>query len=227
MCGRFALSVDEDALMRFIRLLRPPQLCLRFNIAPTQPVLVIMDHPEGRVAGAQRWGLIPPFLRDKPPGRPLINARAESLFDKPSFRGPARRHRCLLPATGFYEWEKASRQAWLFRPRQGELMALAGIWQPGDPTRAIPDSVAIVTTSANATVAPVHHRMPVIVPPGAFDTWLDPEVREPEALAPLLAPAADDLLSATALDGTVNDRRAEGPACWTPKPPERQGSLFG
>lgn len=226
MCGRFALSIDEDALMRFIRLLRPVQVPLRFNIAPTQPVLVALDGPEGRTARTLRWGLVPPFQRQAPPARPLINARAETLFDKPSFRDPARRHRCLVPSTGFYEWEKASGQPWLFRPADEGPMAFAGVWQPGDPEAGVPDSVAIVTTAANATLRPVHHRMPVILPPVAFDRWLDPAERGREALAPLLAPAPDDLLTATALDGTVNDIRREGPACWTPRPPPRQGRLF-
>jgi len=226
MCGRFALSIDEDALMRFIRLLSPPQLSLRFNIAPTQPVLVAMDSAQGRTAHTVRWGLIPPFMRTRPPGSPLINARAESLFSKPSFREPAAQHRCLIPATGFYEWEKATRQAWLFRPAQGELMAFAGVWQPGDPGQEVPDSVAIITTAANATLRPVHHRMPAILAPEHFDAWLDPQRRDPHALAPLLQPAPDGFLTATALDGAVNNIRHEGPSCWNPKPPERQTALF-
>jgi putative SOS response-associated peptidase YedK len=226
MCGRFALSIDRDALMRFIRLLSPAQLPLRFNIAPTQPVLAIRDSAEGRTAQPLRWGLIPPFMRKKPPARPMINARAESIFDKPSFRGPVRHHRCLIPATGFYEWEKTSRQAWLFRPANGELMAFAGIWQPGDPETEIPDSVAIITTSANATIEPVHHRMPVILDSADFDAWLDPGQGDRAALEPLLAPASDELLSATALDGYVSNMRNQGPACWNPKPVERQGKLF-
>lgn len=226
MCGRFALSIDEDALMRFIRLVNPVQLPLRFNIAPTQTVLVVIRTAEGREGLPVRWGLVPPFLRDKPPGRPLINARAESLFDKPSFRGPAKRHRCLMPATGFYEWEKPSRQAWLFRPRQGELMAFAAVWQPGDSQGRLPDSAAIVTTAANATLRPIHHRMPVILPPAHWDAWLDPDQHDRAALEPLLVPAPDDLLGATALDGTVNSMRSEGPACWNPRPQARQGSLF-
>ncbi len=226
MCGRFALSIDEDALMRFIRLLTPPQLALRFNIAPTQSVLVAMDNEQGRTARSVRWGLIPPFMRARPPGSPLINARAESLFSKPSFREPAALYRCLIPATGFYEWEKPDRQPWLFRPAQHGLMAFAGVWQPGDPQQEIPDSAAIITTTANATVSPVHPRMPAILLPEHFDAWLDPQRRDPHALAPLLRPVPDTFLTATALDGTVNNMRHEGPSCWNPKPPERQAKLF-
>lgn len=228
MCGRFALGIDEDALMRFIGLIDPVQLPLRFNIAPTQPILVVVRGPDGRVVRELRWGLLPTFMRAEPPGRPLINARAESVFDKPSFREPARCYRCLIPATGFYEWEKANRQPWLFRPAQGQLMAFAGLWQPGDPTASprVPDSAAIITTEANGTLRPVHHRMPVILPPAHFDAWLDPQQRDPTALAPLLAPAPDTLLVATPLDGTVNNMRNQGPACWNPKPSERQAKLF-
>ncbi len=226
MCGRFALSIDEDALMRFIRLLNPAQLPLRFNIAPTQPILTVVAVPGGRVARDMRWGLSPPFMRQRPPSRPLINARAETLFHKPSFSAPAREQRCLIPASGFYEWEKSSRQAWLFRPADDAPMAFAGIWQPGDDEGAAPDSVAIITTSANATLRPVHHRMPAILAPESFDAWLDPEQRDPQALSPLLRPARDEFLKATALDGTVNDMRNQGPACWTPKPPQTQTTLF-
>jgi putative SOS response-associated peptidase YedK len=226
MCGRFALSIDQDALMRFIRLLNPVQLPLRFNIAPTQTILITVQTPDGRAGRDARWGLIPPFMRAKPPGRPLINARAESVFDKPSFRGPAERHRCLIPASGFYEWEKTTRQAWLFRPAGGELLAFAGIWQPGDPATEVPDSASILTTAANATLRPVHHRMPVILAPEHWDAWLDPTGHDRAVLEPLLVPAPDDLLSATALDGHVNNMRHQGPACWAPKLAERQGLLF-
>ncbi len=226
MCGRFALSIDQDALMRFIRLVNPVQLPLRFNIAPTQTILVAVAAPGGRAGRDMRWGLIPPFMRTRPPGRPLINARAESVFSKPSFREPVALHRCLIPATGFYEWEKETRQAWLFRPAQGALLAFAGIWQPGDPEQDIPDSAAIITTAANATLRPVHHRMPAIVPPEHFDAWLAPQRCGPDLLAPLLQPAPDELLTATALDGTVNAIRNQGPSCWNPKPPERQTKLF-
>jgi putative SOS response-associated peptidase YedK len=226
MCGRFALAVDQEALMRFIRLLGPMQIPLRFNIAPTQGILAAMDSDGGRVARELRWGLIPPFLRARPPGRPLINARAETLFDKPSFRGPARRHRCLIPASGFYEWDKGSKLPWLFRPADAEPMAFAGIWQPGDPARGVPDSAAIVTTAANATLRPFHHRMPVILAPEAFDRWLDPVQQDQGALEPLMAPAPDGLLEATALDGWVNDMRHQGPACWNPRGDDPQGRLF-
>ncbi len=226
MCGRFALSIDPDALMRFIRLLVPPALEPRYNIAPTQPVLVAFETSGGREVREMRWGLVPPFLRDKKPGRPLINARAETLFDKPSFRGPARKHRCVIPASGFYEWEKTSRTPWLFRQVDRGLLAFAGIWQPGDPARDVPDSAAIVTTAANATLRPVHHRMPVILAPSQVDGWLDPKETDRNALTLLLAPAPDDQLQATALDGFVNNMRNQGPGCWTPASPERQGSLF-
>ncbi len=226
MCGRFALSVDPDALMRFIELLAPPVFEPRYNIAPTQPILVAFQEPGGRSVRALRWGLIPPFMRDKKPGRPLINARAETLFDKPSFRRPAKRHRCVVPASGFYEWEKADKQPWLFRPAQGELLAFAAIWQPGDSSREVPDSVAIVTTSANTTLRPVHHRMPVILDERGVAGWLDPEQSERSALEPLLIPAADHLLEAMALDGYVSNMRNQGPRCWTPVESSRQGSLF-
>ncbi len=116
MCGRFALSIDEDALLRFIRLINPVQIPLRYNIAPTQAILTVLRDPQGYAGHTMRWGLIPPFMRERPPGSPLINARAESLFSKPSFREPAAMYRCLIPTSGFYEWEKESRQACLFRP---------------------------------------------------------------------------------------------------------------
>jgi putative SOS response-associated peptidase YedK len=216
MCGRFALAVEPEALQRFIGLTELLSVPPRFNIAPTQPVLAVLEEGGRRQGLPLRWGFSVRGVR-----APLINARAETLFDKPAFRDAARGRRCLVPASCFYEWEKGgARRPWLLRPADGGLVAIAALWQPealGGP----PAAVTLVTTTANATVAPLHDRMPVLVPPERFGAWLDGSAD----IAPLLVPAPDGALRAQPLDDTVSDVRAEGPACWNPWR-ERQGRLF-
>jgi putative SOS response-associated peptidase YedK len=216
MCGRFALAVEPEALLRFIGLTELLSVPPRFNIAPSQSVLAAFDENGVRVVRELRWGFTVRGL-----AAPLINARAETLLEKPAFREAARLRRCLVPASGFYEWERGgSKRPWLFRPTQGEILAIAAVWQPEAPGGP-PAALALVTTRANATVAPLHDRMPVLVPPEGFGAWLDPTA-DP---APLLVPAPEGALTAQPLDGTVSDVRAEGPACWNPWR-ERQGRLF-
>ncbi|MFH1464480.1 MAG: SOS response-associated peptidase [Pseudomonadota bacterium] len=216
MCGRFALAVEPEALLRFIGLTQLLSVPPRFNIAPTQPVLAVFEEAGRRVGRELRWGFAVPGVR-----APLINARSETLFDKPAFREAVRSRRCLVPASGFYEWERGgAKRPWLFRPAEGGIMAIAALWQPEAPGGA-PTALTLVTTRANATVAPLHERMPVLVPPSGFEAWLDPEAD----IAPLLGPAPDGALTALPLDGTVSDARTEGPACWNPRV-ERQGRLF-
>ncbi len=228
MCGRFALSVSAEALMTFIGLLEPPSSPPRFNIAPTQPILVVRASEGRRIASQARWALLPSFMPERPRGAPLINARCETLFTKPSFRHAARTARCLVPASGFYEWARrgSERLPWLFQRPDGGPMAFAGIWEPGPQDGSGTASAAIVTTAANAVVGRVHHRMPVILHPRDFSTWLDPAVTQPQRLQPLLTPAPDALLVATALDGHVNAVRHEGPACQAPASAGAQGKLF-
>ena len=221
MCGRFALSVTPEALARFIQLLSLPPIRPRFNIAPTQTIGIVRLDQDQRVFAGARWGLLSPGQG----AAPLINARAETLFERRSFAAAARLRRCLVPASGFYEWrvQDGRRQASLFRRPDSGPFAFAGIW---NPAAADQPAAAIITCGANTTVAPIHHRMPVILPPEACGPWLAPG-SAPATLQALLAPAADGLLAAIPVGPRVNQVRHDDAACWDPRPPPAQQSLVG
>ncbi|MEO1266364.1 MAG: SOS response-associated peptidase, partial [Pseudomonadota bacterium] len=166
-----------------------------------------------------RWGLIPGWVKDPAQFSTLINARAETVTEKPSFRGAIRHKRCLFPVTGFYEWvgPKGAKRPQLFRRTDQALFAFAGLyedWLGADGSEI--DSAAILTTSANATVAPIHDRMPVILAPEHFDAWLDCKATPADEAAALLEPAPDDLLEVFEVDRRMNNPRAEGPELHEP-----------
>ena len=167
---------------------RPP----RWNVAPTDAVLGVARVGAVRRLGELRWGLVPHWAEGPSVGARMINARAETLLEKPAFRRPLASRRCLVPADGFYEW--CDGQAWHVRPRDGGLLAFAGLWASwrGDGVRLV--SCTIVTTSANAVLAPIHDRMPVVLPRSAWAEWLDPANDDVADLVSLLVPAADELL---------------------------------
>jgi putative SOS response-associated peptidase YedK len=191
-----------------------------FNLAPTQTVLILQEEGERRVVTAQRWGLIPPWADGPTRASALINARAETVTEKPSFRVAFKRQRCIVPVDGFYEWQKvgAAKVPHAVVRRDGKPLALAGLWSAwrdpatGDERR----SFAIVTTRANETMRPIHERMPVILPDDAWDAWLDPTFQDVAALRGVLAPAPDDLLRAYPVSGRVNDVRNDGPELLRP-----------
>lgn len=167
-----------------------------------------------------RWGLIPRWAKDASIGNRLINARAETAAEKPSFREAFRRRRCLIPADGFYEWKKEAdgKQPWLIRRMEGKGFAFGGLWERWNGPEGPVESFTILTTSPNATVGPLHDRMPVIVAPAAFDLWLDPEVDGPLLLENILRPAPDDLLEAHPVSRLVNSPANDEPACIAPLP---------
>lgn len=222
MCGRFTLTSTPARLRERFRLEEAPEeLTPRFNIAPSQEVLVIANR-DRRLLRPARWGLVPAWARDPAIGHRLINARAETLAARPAFRDALARRRCLVPADGFYEWQRqgrAKRQPFHVRARDGAPLALAGLWEvwrPADgPALA---SCAIVTVAANATVAPIHDRMPAILPPAAWDAWLDPRQRDAADLAPLLVPCGDEVLEAVPVSTWVNSPAHDGPQCLAPPP---------
>jgi putative SOS response-associated peptidase YedK len=230
MCGRYSLSSpDADLLSRRFNL--PEQVEVddepRYNIAPTDPVLAVRRSEDGaNELGRLRWGLVPGRWAEKG-GRPLINARAETLRSQPAFRDSFAERRCLIPADGFYEWkadEHGKRPLW-FSLAEGGLFAFAGIWA-GLPERSgdgVLHSCAIVTTEPNRLVRPIHDRMPVVLAPDAEEAWLDPAA-EPGDLLDLLAPAPDDLLVAREVGDHVNSVREDGPHLIEPR--EEQRSLF-
>lgn len=220
MCGRYTLyhyERDLAALFEVEGLALEP----RYNIAPSQPVPVVRQRPDGlREALTARWGLVPHWVKDRASFRPnLFNARAEGVADKPSFREAARRWRCLVPASGFYEWSSAQgvKRPYHIRRRDGRALAFAGLWSVWSGGEAPLLSCTILTTRPNAVVEGLHDRMPVILDPDEFEAWLDPAVQDFAALEPLLDPYDDGALESYAVSRAVGNPSAEGPALIEPE----------
>jgi putative SOS response-associated peptidase YedK len=206
----------------------------RYNVAPTQPIEVIVQREDGRFLELHRWGLVPSFAKSVSAGNRLINARAETIATSPAFRVSFARRRCIVPADGFYEWrrEGARKQPFLIHAADDRPLAFAGVWAPWkDPaTGEWVLSAAVVTTRANGIVGQLHNRMPVILEPSEWPIWTDPEIRDPGLLSDLLRPAADELLMLTQVSPLVNNANNEGPELLVPPTP-RVGdpplTLFG
>lgn len=216
MCGRYTLRISSQELAEFFDLFREPAWSPRYNIAPTQSVLVIRQatgHSQ-REAVPMRWGLIPSWSKSLT-GPPLFNARSETVAEKPSFRTAFRRRRCLIPADGFYEWQAITpkqKQPHYITLRSGQPFAFAGIWeswQPPDGSRI--DSCSILTTAANLFMQPLHDRMPVILSPDEYAPWLDPELTEPEALWPMLDQYPDQEMHECPVSALVGSVRNDSP----------------
>lgn len=221
MCSRYSLTSSPEDVRAFVDAPAVDDFPPRYNIAPTQPVLIARNDlkgvPELRLV---RWGLIPSWVRDPSALRaPLINARAETAAEKPAFRGALRHRRCLIPATGFYEWsgKRSARQPNLIRLKDQNLFALAGLWEDwlGADGSEI-ETVTILTTAANADMAVLHDRMPLIIAPEDFERWLDCRSGTAEHILDLLQPFAAGRLTITPVNPALNDVRAEGPDLQTP-----------
>lgn len=223
MCGRFTLTTPGEIVAEAFGLDEAPPLEARYNIAPTQPVAVVRGGEGRRHLDLVRWGLVPAWSRE-PRGRALlINARADTLGTRTSFRDALVRRRCLIPADGFYEWKAVPgsrrKQPYLIRRGDGAPFAFAGLWEPPHP--ADPESrgsCAIVTTEPNALLREIHDRMPAILPRDAWSLWLDPAVGDPYRVTPLLAPYPDGEMTATRVGQTVNNAANESPECVRPDP---------
>src|SRR5215208_2535633 len=192
MCGRYAITTAPEAIRALFGYLEQPNFPPRYNIAPTQPVPIVRLAEGRRSFALVRWGLIPAWVKDSRTFSLLINARGESVIDKPAFRNAMRRRRCLFPADGFYEWrqEGKGKRPFFIRPRSGGPMAFAGLWETwAGPNGEEMETAAIVTTTANRTLRHIHDRMPVVVAPEAFDFWLDGSKVDAETAAALIAPA--------------------------------------
>jgi len=214
MCGRYAITSAPEAIRRLFGYDDQPNFPPRYNVAPTQPVPVVRLAAGKRQFALVRWGLIPPWVKDPKSFSLLINARGESVLDKPAFRSAMRRRRCLFPADGFYEWKRAGERKtpYYIHLRAGGPMALAGLWETWmGPNGEEMESAAIVTTQANRTLAPLHDRMPAIVAPDAFDFWLDSAKVDGEAAAALIAPAPEGLLALHEVSSAVNRTANDGP----------------
>jgi putative SOS response-associated peptidase YedK len=216
VCGRFTLTASGEEVADAFDLDEAPTLAPRYNIAPSQEVVAVVAGPDGRPRlDLQRWGFVSRHPTNR---RPLINARSESVGARPPFSDAFSRRRCLLPADGFYEWQAVAgakrRQPHYIRLASGGLFALAALWEPAPEGWG---TCAILTTEPNATVRPIHDRMPVIIPPAGYATWLDP-TRSRAELLPLLGPFDARALSAVAVGTAVNDARNESLDCIRPSP---------
>ncbi|HNZ97411.1 MAG TPA: SOS response-associated peptidase [Thermoanaerobaculia bacterium] len=222
MCGRYTLTASGQIVAEAFGLAQVPALAPRYNIAPTQLVPIVRAaRGGGRELATVRWGLVPSWAKEAAIGNRLINARGETLAEKPAFRDSFRRRRCLIVADGFYEWQAVGRrkQPWHFRRPDGAPFAFAGLWARWrDPAGGDLESCAIVTTAANALLAPVHDRMPVLLDPEGTATWL--AASSPgERLSELLVPAPPATLMGTPVQLLVNDPRHDAPDCLLPLAP--------
>lgn len=210
MCGRYVLATtyaDLSALFGALPDAPPP----RYNISPTQDIMTVATVDGVRTATFRRWGLIPGWAKDPAIGNKLINARAETVSEKPSFRTAFKRRRCLVPMTGFYEWKRdgATKQPYFITTRD-PLFAVAGLWERWERPDETIESCTLLTTEANATVGAIHDRMPVILPPETFDLWLDSSSKA-EQLVEVLVPYPDDEILMHPVSRRVNSPREQGP----------------
>ncbi|MDO3377202.1 SOS response-associated peptidase [Geoalkalibacter halelectricus] len=219
MCGRYALFIDLKTLIEAFGLSlpqSPENFTPRYNIAPTQQVLGICQNADGfRHLKWFRWGLIPHWAKDASIGNRMINARCETVHEKPSFRNALRYRRCLIPSSGFFEWkaEGKGKQPYFIRRKDQAPLALAGLWDSWKGPDETIESCTILTTEANPLVANLHDRMPVILSPSEYDTWLDREVDDPGKLQSLFQPFPSDLLEMQPVSTDVNNPLHEGEGC--------------
>jgi putative SOS response-associated peptidase YedK len=221
MCGRFTQSQSGEAVAQTFQLKAAPDLQPRYNIAPTQPVsaiLATLENPEPRHQ-LLRWGLIPGWAKDPSIGNRMINARAETVSEKPSFRAAFKRRRCLIVADGFYEWKRnpnsKTKQPYYFHLKEHAPFAFAGLWEQWtDPESGGElDTCTILTTAANAVLEPIHDRMPVILEPDQYAAWLDPDFYSPQALQVMLDPFEAEAMDSYPVSKAVNSPRYDAADC--------------
>jgi len=240
MCGRYSLTSPTEAVRRMFDFPEQPNLAVRVNIAPSQDVAAVRlgaDGASARHFAWLRWGLIPSWAKEPGIGNRMINARAETIAEKPAFRAAFRRRRCLIPADGFYEWktERGRKQPYRIALEGGAPFAFAGLWErwEGSGEAGAVESCTIVTTEANARLKAIHHRMPVILAPGAYEAWLDPATPGAEAQA-LLRPAPSEWFTAYRVSPKINSPANDDPALIAPldeadeapEPPDPQPQLL-
>ncbi len=229
MCGRFVSSSSADAISKFFGAsFEGEALPANFNVAPTHDVLAVLANSAGeRTVQTFHWGLVPSWAKDTKIGSKMINARSETLAEKPAFKGLFKKHRLLIPMDGFYEWQQGAeggpvtkagkpvKTPMFIHRADGELLAVAGLWATWRDRELGPDapwlhSCTVITTEANVTMAPVHNRMPVILPANRWAEWLDPTNGDLPALQGLLLPAANDVLTMHPVSTEVNSARNGG-----------------
>ena len=216
MCGRFTLTAEIQAIQEAFPLIDiPAGIGPRYNIAPTQPVAVVPNDGKNKL-DFFTWGLVPSWAKDPAIGNRMINARAETLAEKPAFRAAFRRRRCLILADGFFEWRQepgGKRKTPMYIQLQsGKPFALAGLWELWHSTDGSDIlSCTIITTTPNELMETIHNRMPVILPPTAYSLWLDPGEKNPEEVSPLLRPYPAEVMTAYPISLLVNDPKNDRP----------------
>ncbi len=217
MCGRYTLKTPTNVLAEWFEIEESPSsLTPSYNIAPTQEVAAVIEDDKRKLE-MFHWGLIPSWAKDPAIGNKMINARAETVHEKPSFRSAFKKRRCLILADGFYEWQKtdSGKQPFYIHMKDGSPFAFAGLWEDwknGEEIR----SCAIITTDANDLMGEIHHRMPVILHPENYEMWLDPSFDEKEPLTALLKPYPDEAMEAYPVSRRVNRPANNEPSCIEP-----------
>lgn len=235
MCGRYMLTHPVEALRALFGFVDQPNLPARFNIAPTQDVAAVrLGGDDTRRLSMLRWGLVPPWAKDvDPTGSPIINARAETVFEKPSFRSAIKRRRCLIPADGFFEWKRPAgegrKQPFRIGLHDWQPFAFAGIWEHWTAKDGSGDEIhscAILTTDANSLVARVHNRMPVILDPADYGHWLDPDMTT-DSIAQLMAPYPAEAMDLYPVHSKVGSPLNDDPSVIDPLPAVPTGHTGG
>lgn len=228
MCGRYTLTSIDGLIEEFALIQDSVRFAPRYNIAPGEAVPIVDNRPAAqRVLTPMRWGLVPHWAQDPAIGNRLVNARSETLAEKPAFREAYQRRRGLVIADGFYEWRRQGRDKvpHYMRRRSRRFLALAAVWERWRAgSGEVLFSFAVVTTEANPLMAPIHHRMPVVVEPTDYERWLAPERLPATALRDILAPTDTDDLELFEVSPLVNSVRNDSPDCIQPGP--LQGRLF-
>lgn len=216
MCGRFTLRSSPKAIADEFGLFDVPDLSARYNVAPSQSVVVVrQQEAKGRELALLKWGLIPSWADDPAIGNRMINARSETAASKPSFRRAFRSRRCLVVADGFYEWQKTDgkKQPIYIRLKNDHPFGFAGLWERWEKGDQPIESCTILTTDANDLMKPIHDRMPVIIPKGQYDLWLDPGCQDSEKLTKLLRPYSPDEMMAIPVSTLVNNPKSDVAKC--------------
>jgi putative SOS response-associated peptidase YedK len=221
MCGRYTLNQPAQALAPTFSIQEVLDLKPQYNIAPTQMVATILHDTESERRELQqlRWGLIPSWARDPSIGAKMINARAETVAEKPSFRAAFKRRRCLVVADGFYEWQQQEKkkQPFYFRLQDAQPFGFAGLWEQWQPPEGEEiTTCTILTTNANELMLSVHHRMPVILHPKDYDLWLNPQFSASDTLQQLLQPYSPEAMTAYPVSTIVNSPKNNNPECIVP-----------
>ena len=215
MCGRYSLHSNPHVVALQFGLAHPPEFTARYNVAPGTPVLAVRAAQDHARSGALlHWGLIPSWAKEPGIGNRLINARGETVLEKPSFRTAFRQRRCIIPANGYYEWASIGgrKQPYYIRPSGDALFGFAGLYEQWRAADRQLESCAIITTDANELTRSIHARMPVILPVEAYAHWLDVDNPDLDSLAALLAPAPAEQMRVHPVSLLVNNVKNEGPA---------------